>query len=79
MTICSKGCVTLWFKATQIKSFFYQVWWPCDGRSTTNLIFHVTLQDQVVEEPGDFTEGSFLLYIPTLQSSVDIGIVVVNI
>ena len=77
--MCSKDCATLWFEATHIKSPSYQVWWPCGSRSITNLVFYVTLQEHVMEGSGDFIEGSSFLYIPSLPSSVAIGIVVVHI
>ena len=51
---------------------------PC-GRSITDPIFHVTLQDHVIEGPCDFREGTSPLYTLTMQSSVAIGIVVVDV
>ena len=49
------------------------------SRDITDLIFYVIWQDQVIEWPCDFMEENFSLYIPTLSSSVDKVIVVVDV
>ena len=52
---------------------------PYGDRDITYLFCHVTLQNHVIKESCDLMEGSSLLYIPTLQSSVAIDIVEVDI
>ena len=51
----------------------------CDSRDKANLIFHVILQDHVIEGPCDFMERRSSFYIPALPNSVATGIVVGDI
>ena len=78
MTTCSKGRKLHWWKLF-IVNHLLEKFGGCrhhGSRGITDLIFKVTLQEHVIKEPCDFVERSSLLYIPTLQSLVTIGIVV---
>ena len=49
------------------------------SRYTTDIIFHVALQDHVIKGLWQFMERIFPFYIPTLLNLVATGIAVVDI
>ena len=52
---------------------------PCCSRDITDLLFHVTLQDDVIKGLCEFMVGSSKLYIPTLLCLVATNIVAMDI
>ena len=51
---------------------------PC-GSDTAAKMFHVTLQDHVIKESGDFMKGNSSLYLNTLSKLTVIDIVLMDI
>ena len=52
---------------------------PCGSSDTAAKIVYLTLQDQVIKEPGDFMEGNSSLHIPTISNMIAIDIVLIDI
>ena len=78
--MCSESCVTLW-KEVSISNHLAKFGGlrPCGSKDIADLVFHVTLQNHMINEPCDFMGGSSSLYIPILPSLVAISIVDVDI
>ena len=47
---------------------------PCGNSDTAAKMFYVTLQDHMMEEPGDFTQENSSLYILTMLKLITINI-----
>ena len=52
---------------------------PCGSRDIVDLVFHVALQNHMINEPCNCIEGSSSFYISILPSLVVVGIVEVDI